>query len=130
MILERRKENYECLESALRTMPEIELLRSSYGEFQSSYYCLSIILKKKFISNRFEIVSELKTNGIGTSVYYPRPVPHMSYYREKYGYIEDSYPFAARISYGSIALSVGPHLNKEDMLYTAETLKKVIVKFN
>jgi len=129
MILERRKSNYECLESALRDVSEIELLRSSYGDFQSSYYCLSIILKEKFIPKRFEIVNELKANGIGTSVYYPRPVPHMTYYREKYGYMENSYPLASRISYGSIALSVGPHLNKEDMLYMAEALKKTIVKF-
>jgi dTDP-4-amino-4,6-dideoxygalactose transaminase len=129
MILERRKANYKCLESALRAIPEIELLRSSYGEFQSSYYCLSIILKEKFVPKRFEIVSELKANGIGTSVYYPRPVPHMTYYREKYGYTQDSYPIAARISYGSIALPVGPHLNEEDMFYMAEILKKAIVKF-
>ena len=65
---------------------------------------------------------------MGTSVYYPRPVPHMTYYREKYGYGDDTYPNAARISYRSIALPIGPHLDPEDMEYVIETIKKAIRK--
>jgi dTDP-4-amino-4,6-dideoxygalactose transaminase len=52
----------------------------------------------------------MKSDNIGTSVYYPQPVPRMSYYRNKYGYDAASYPEAEKISDASIALPVGPHL--------------------
>lgn len=127
-ILRRRRLNYETLEKVLRGISEIELLRSSHGDFQSSYYCLSAILKEKLVSKRFEIVESLKARGIGTSVYYPRPVPHMTYYRNKYAYSENTFPMAARISYRSIALSVGPHLGAEDMDYIAQSLKEAVAQ--
>lgn len=126
--LKARKENYRILESALREIPEIELLQSTNGRFESSHYCLSAILKKPLASKRFEIVAQMNEAGVGTSVYYPRPVPHMKYYCEKYGHSEASFPEASRISYQSISLSVGPHLHGEDMHYIARSLKEALLK--
>lgn len=126
--LRARKENYRVLEAALKEMPEIELLQSSNGRFESSHYCLSAILQKPLAQKRFEIVALLNEAGVGTSVYYPRPVPHMQYYREKYHFTATSFPEAARISNQSIALSVGPHLNVEDMQYIAANLKDAIAR--
>lgn len=126
--LRARKENYSVIERALRQLPEIELLESTNGRFESSHYCLSAILKKPYAEKRFEIVAELNAAGVGTSVYYPKAVPHLKFYREKYGYSENSFPEAARISNQSIALSVGPHLNAEDMTYMAEAFKQALAK--
>jgi perosamine synthetase len=124
--LEKRRENYNLLARSLKDIAEIDLLESTNGRFVSSYYCLSVILNKKFSEKRFEVVAALNEAGVGTSVYYPKPVPHMQYYREKYGYKESSFPEASRISYQSIALSVGPHLDSDDMVYTANALKDAI----
>jgi perosamine synthetase len=124
--LTTRKENYDELAKGLSEIDEIDLLDSSHGSFLSSYYCLSIILKDKIVDKRFSIVSHLKENGIGTSVYYPRPVPHMKYYSDKYGYTKESFPRAAKISYGSIALPVGPHLDRNDMGYIVDGVKKAL----
>ena len=110
----------------MKPIDEVEQLQSTHGDFRSSYYCLSVVLKEPIRAKRFELVSALNAAGVGTSVYYPLPVPHLQYYREKYGYKTDSFPQASRISYGSIALSVGPHLNQEDMEYTAKALKDAI----
>jgi perosamine synthetase len=126
--LQRRKENYQALASGLKEIEEVELFQSTHGEFQSSYYCLSILLKEIIQKKRFEIVNFLMENGVGTSVYYPRPVPHMTYYKEKYGYKDDNFPVAARISYGSIALPVGPHLGEEEIEYVVEKLKEAIME--
>jgi dTDP-4-amino-4,6-dideoxygalactose transaminase len=52
----------------------------------------------------------------------------MTYYRNKYGYKEDSFPIAAKISSTSIALPVGPHLGVEDMNYMVECLKNAIAE--
>ncbi len=59
-------------------------------------------------------------------MYYPQPVPRMSYYREKYGWRDGSFANAARISDRSIALPVGPHLSEADMRYIGETMADVL----
>ncbi len=126
--LKKREVNYQALEKALGEIVEITLFESTSGEFKSSYYCLSAVLQPELREKRFEIVQYLKERGVGTSVYYPMPVPHLTYYKEKYGYNKECYPNAAAISYGSIALPVGPHLDVEDMQYIAETMKKSITE--
>jgi perosamine synthetase len=126
--LKKRKENYEALTDGLQEISEISLLQSTHGDFQSSYYCHTVILNAPLTPKRFEIVNELKQLGVGTSIYYPRPVPHFTYYKQKYGYCESSYPNASRISYSSIALPVGPHLTPEDMKYISDSLKQTIKK--
>lgn len=126
--LDVRKENYDALTKGLQEIAEVNVLRSSHGDFQSSYYCHSVILNEALTPKRYEIVEYMKSQGVGTSVYYPRPVPHFTYYKEKYGFAENSFPQAARISYSSIALPVGPHLTIDDMNYIAETLKNAIAQ--
>jgi len=124
--LKKRKDNYEALSKGLEEIDEIEQFQSSHDEYQSSYFCLSVRLKDSMSEKRYEIVSSLKRNGVGTSVYYPKPVPHMTYFKEKYGFSETSFPEAKKISYSSIALPVGPHLGIEDMDYIENTLKNAI----
>jgi dTDP-4-amino-4,6-dideoxygalactose transaminase len=127
--LSQRRENYLALAALLAGVDELRVLDSAgRGDFQSSFYCLSVVLSEKLRERRVAIVEELKAMGVGTSVYYPRPVPHMAYYRKKYGFREDSYPKAAAISYGSIALPVGPHLDGEDMHFIATALKHALRK--
>ena len=124
--LKQRKLNYERLYDGLKEIDEIFLFQSSHGDYQSSYYCLSMLLNESLVKKRFEIVDYLKNHGVGTSVYYPHPVPHLTYYKEKYDYGEETYPVAAMISNGSIALPVGPHLNIEDMDYIIASISKAI----
>ncbi|MGE0268295.1 MAG: DegT/DnrJ/EryC1/StrS family aminotransferase [Candidatus Omnitrophota bacterium] len=126
--LKIRRENYEALESGLRCIPEVELLASTHGDYQSSYYCLSAILPERLADKRIDMIKSLKEKGVGTSIYYPRPVPHLTYYKNKYGYSEQQFPNAARISYRSIALPVGPHLNIEDMHYIVQAFKNTLME--
>ena len=124
--LARRKQNHEVLSQGLSEVDEISTFRSSHGDFQSSYYCFSIVLKRELFGKRYDIIMNLKEKGIGTSVYYPKPVPHLQYYKEKYGCRDTDFPVAGWISDGSISLPVGPHLNPEDMRYIAESVKSAI----
>ena len=126
--LDRRRANYAALDAGLRELDEIELFEPSREGYGHSHYCLSFLLKKELADKRLDLVEHLKANGVGTSCYYPRPVPHMAYYREKYGYGLDTFPVASRISYASVALSVGPHLGEEDMAYMVETIKEGLAR--
>jgi len=122
----KRKKNFDFLYKGLSEFDELYLFKSSYGLFQSSYYCLSAVLTDSIVNKRYEIIQELKRKGIGTSIYYPKPVPHMTYYQKKYGYPRNSFPVASEISYCSIAFSVGPHLDTEDMIYILNSMKTIL----
>lgn len=124
--LAQRKANYISLAQSLVGIRGIRLLRSTGGRFESSYYCLSIVLEPPFMSRRVDLVERLKADGIGTSVYYPHAVPHLAYYRRKYGFAADSFPVARSISDGSISLPVGPHLGEEDMRYIGGAVRRAM----
>lgn len=125
-ILVRRSANFAKLKHELKGIENISVLDSIDPESENSHYCLSIVLDGKLGGSRNTIAERLKQEGIGTSVYYPHPVPRLAYYREKYGYDPANFPQAARISDQSIALPVGPHLAIEDMTYISDLLKTIL----
>lgn len=127
--LHRRKENFETLRNELKDVEEVEILQGEEvpAESQPSYYCLSVLLKEDLARQRTRIIEFLKQSGIGTSIYYPQPIPRMTYYKEKYGYDEARFPVASQISDRSIALPVGPHLNPDHMKTIVALLKKAML---
>jgi len=123
----RREHNYELLEEGLSALDEVEVVRSGHaGERHASHYCLVALLRPPLDGRREELIELLKADGVGTSVYYPVPLPDTTYYRETYGYEPGSYPVAARISYGSIAFPVGPHVEEPDVERMVEAMKRAI----
>ncbi|MEF2144727.1 MAG: DegT/DnrJ/EryC1/StrS aminotransferase family protein [Desulfovibrionaceae bacterium] len=124
--LAAREENFTRLAAALAEVEELRVLGAVLPEgAQSSRYCLSVVLREDMRAKRLGIVNFLKAQGVGTSVYYPQPVPEMTYYREKYGATSGAFPHAAAISQG-VALPVGPHLDAEDMDYIATAVTNAI----
>ena len=71
-------------------------------------------------------MNKLTSIGIGSSIYYPQPVPRMKYYKDKYGYNNSKFLNAERISDNSIALPVGPHLNSENIKTIAKSLINIL----
>lgn len=126
--LERRTANNSALRNAISEISEVRPLADGGGDFEHAYYCLAIILEDRIAGKRFDIISGLSQEGVGTSMYYPGPVPHLKYYQDRYKLGNTPFPNATRISQQSIALSIGPHLGEDDMDYTAAALKKVLAK--
>ena len=125
----KRKNNFIALENYLRKINGLRVLpQPSDGHIESCHYCLGALLDEDIAPKRSKIINALAERGIGSSVYYPQPVPRMKYYQEKYGYDEKRYINATRISDGMLALPVGPHLNIEDMKIIANELENCIEK--
>lgn len=122
--LAQRERNDEALRKALLGDERFTLFETTAGKFQSSYYCLSVMLRKDLAAKRADIIQRMNQGGVGTSVYYPHPVPRMSYYRDRSPYDEAKYSNAAWVSDCSIALPVGPHLDESDMAIIAASLKE------
>jgi perosamine synthetase len=128
--LDARAANFTALEEKLRNISGLLVLPQPDGRLRSCHYCAAAILDERLVAKRPDIMAALSGKGIGTSIYYPQPVPRMTYYQKKYGYDESHYPNAARISDGSIALPVGPHLGTGDMGIIADSLKNIIEDLN
>ena len=125
-ILARRAANFRALDAGLRDIRGLTLFEGPPQGGIGSHYCLSMVLDPALAARRLEIVAKINARGVGTSIYYPRAVPLMRYYAEKYGYRAGSWPNAERISDHSIALPVGPHLDEGDMAYIAETVRDAL----
>ncbi len=125
-LLEARRANFTALKIALAEIAGVRVLDSQHAHSTNSHYSHVAVLEGKLGRDRDAIIGELNGRGIGTSIYYPQPVPRMKYYRDKYGYAADAYPHATQISDCSIALPVGPHLGTGEMMQIAAALKAVL----
>jgi dTDP-4-amino-4,6-dideoxygalactose transaminase len=126
--LRHRRDNFRRLKQVVARCEHVHVLDVAEGEAASSHYCLGLVLRGPLAGRRNEIVARLNAAGVGTSIYYPQPVPRMAYYRGKYGYDPAAYPNAAALSDQGIALPVGPHLTGEDVAHVADTFTRTILE--
>lgn len=128
--LKIRKSNFNYLKKRFNHLKNSYVLDYDDKKFKNSYYCLNIILSKKLSKKRMDIIRHLNKKNIGTSIYYPQPVPRMSYYKNKYGYNKNEFLNAANISDCCISLPVGPHLSIRDMKYIADNFIYFLERIN
>jgi len=86
------------------------------------------IYTEKWKIDRDEIINRLNNKGIGTSVHYI-PVHMHSYYQKKYGYKDEDYPNAKRLSETVISLPLYPALKSEEIIYITDELISLWQKF-
>jgi dTDP-4-amino-4,6-dideoxygalactose transaminase len=127
--LKKRKKNFERLSFLLRDFKNIRVIDSSKKILKNSHYCLAILLDKKISKFRMQIVKKLNNLGIGTSIYYPQPVPRMKFYKNKYGYNKKKFKNAEMFSDTSICFPVGPHLNQNHMTFIAKNIINLLKKY-
>ena len=125
----KRKKNFNFLKKIFQKSKSIYILDSNNQKSKNSFYCMNIILSDKLSKKRMEIIKYLNKRNIGTSIYYPQPVPRMSYYKKKYGYKKNNFTNAAIISDCSISLPVGPHLSQKDLQYISDNFLNSLKKF-
>lgn len=124
--LEARTQNAAALREAMKDIKEVRLLADGDEKRVHANYCMVAVLEGNLKGKRPEIMEMLKGCGVGTSVYYPGPVPHLAYYKDKYDLGGVEFKNATEISHHSIALPVGPHLTVEDMKIIGQEVKSTI----
>lgn len=128
-LIDLRRRNDARLRERLRGAAGVRVLDGSGPRVEHSPYCLSVVLEGALAPRRNAVLLRMKERGVGTSVYYPHPLPRAAYYQKKYGTSAASVPAATEISDCSVALPVGPHLSEADVDRVArefiETLNEV-----
>ncbi len=121
-----RKKNFLRLKNLLSKHNKIKVVDTEESFKINSYYCLAILLPDQNQKRRFELINSLKKTSIGTSIYYPHPVPRLKYYKKKYKFTKKNFINAIMYSDRAICLPVGQHLNKEDIDYIYIKLIEII----
>ena len=114
------------IRDALAGIPHVRIVDATDPRAVNSHYCMSVVLEAPLAAHRGELIAKLNRAGVGTSIYYPQPVPRMSYYRDKYGYDASRWPCATELSDASVALPVGPHVSEADAERIGSTVAATI----
>ena len=128
--LKIRSFNFKFLESEILKIKNISVVPNLNTFLKGSFYCLSLLLSKKISNKRFHIINELKKAGIGTSIYYPNPIPRLKYYKMKYKIKPTSYKIASKFSDQIICLPIGPHVSPKEIKFMSKSLLKIIAKYD
>jgi dTDP-4-amino-4,6-dideoxygalactose transaminase len=122
--LDHRRRTFAALAARLRELDGISVLDAQRREAASSHYCLSFLLDPALAHGREKLVRSLAAAGIGTSIYYPHPVPRLAWYREKYGEPGERFPHATRTSDASVALPVAQHIGPAEVRRIADAVAR------
>jgi perosamine synthetase len=129
-MLDLRRRNARVVAAALADVPGVRVVGPVDPRQRQSHYCTSVILEGGLAARRDEAIARLNARGIGTSIYYPQPVPRMTYYRERYGDPGGAFPHASELSDASIALPVGPHVSPEDAARIGEGVATIVAELS
>lgn len=120
-----RNRNFHYMREKLSNIPQITFMNEKNNKYKPNYYAFSITLKNKKKGYRNKLIQKLKNEGVGSSVYYPKPLPEMAYYKNKYK-ISEKFKNSKIISYNSFVLPIGQHIKKKDIDFISKKLKKVL----
>lgn len=101
----------------LTKLPFIRIPRVKEGN-KGVYYVYNILVPK-----RDELAAYLKEKGIGTSIYYPRPL-HLQKCFTYLGYKEGDFPVAERVCREILALPMYPELTDDEVDYVCDVIEE------
>ncbi len=127
-IISDRKKNFKKINESLSKVDKIKIINTlSEKNLQSSYYCLSFILKNANRKKRDELIKVITNKGIGCSVHYPRAIIDYKYFNKEKKKYKNQLLNAREISNNSICIPVGSHLKEAQINYITYNLKKILI---
>ncbi len=126
--LKIRRRNYNYLKKLITPIENIYLVEPKSKFLKNSYYCFQILLKNKLSKLRNELIEFFKNNNINTSIYYPKPVPNMKYYKKRYKVRESEFYNSEVISNHSISIPIHPGITFKDLRHICNNIKKFTSK--
>ena len=109
-----RKQNSIKIRALLKKVEGITILPIKSNKSESSNFCVNIVLDKKFSKIRNNLILNLKSRNLGTSVHYPICLPYSKFYKNnKKNKNNNQYSAADHLAKSIISLPCGPHINKD-----------------
>ena len=90
----------------------------------SSFHQFTIRITKDFCVDRETFMEKLKENGIGSGIYYPKPL-HYYDHINKLGFSKGDFPVAEKMAKEVVSLPVNPSVTQEQIDYIANTIREI-----
>ena len=115
-----RQRNAGLYREGLAGVPGIVLPKTPSG-YDHVYNQYTILCDNRTVM-RDKLAAHLKEQGIGTSIYYPKPL-HLHRHFAKLGYKAGDFPISEEFSARVLSLPVGPHVNEAEVRTIISTVK-------
>lgn len=119
----QRAQNAQQLIEGLSSIEGIILPRIKEDR-TSSFHQFTIRITPEFIFSREEFMERLKENGIGSGIYYPKPL-HYYEHIQKFGFSRGDFPVAEAMATQVLSLPVHPGVTQENIDYIISTVKRL-----
>lgn len=116
-----RNRNAELYNKGLNDLEGIIIPTISSGNTHV-YHQYTIRITENAIFSRDELIGYLRENGIGSGVYYPKPL-HLHHHFSKMGYKKGDFPVSEKISQQVLSLPVHPSLSENDVTSVIEKIR-------
>jgi dTDP-4-amino-4,6-dideoxygalactose transaminase len=121
MFNEIRKKNANFLTDSLKGIPGL-ITPFEKPNHKNVFHQYTILVDSKKRDNVFD---HLQKNGIGCSIFYPKPL-HLYSHLTKMGYKKGDFPVAEDISERVISLPIHPKVSESDLMKISGILKEVL----
>ena len=101
---------------------DLPVLRTSYKDHAWHIYSACIVSDK---ISRDDFIAKMSEAGIGTAVHY-KPIHHLKYYKETYGFKAEDFPNAERYWKGAVSLPLFADLTNEELVHICETIQEIL----
>lgn len=110
---EKRRSNASILSAGLSDVRGLILPKVMSGRTHV-FHQYTIRITEEFGSSRENLAEFLKEQGIGSNIYYPKPL-HLHPHFSKLGYKEGDFPVAEKLSKEVLSLPVHPSVTEEEI---------------
>lgn len=120
-----RQKIAEIYYNELKEMEMIDLPGCNVPFEDHAWHLFPIVLNKKSKVSRNDFIVKMSEKGIGTSVHY-KPMHRMTYYRDRYNLVPESFPVAEKIWKGNVSLPIYALMSENDIAETVKTIKEIL----
>ncbi len=125
MILTRRREIVALYREKLEPLGAFDL-PVQRDDCESAWHLFPIRIKEGALKiTRDEFIEGMRERKIGTSVHFI-PVHTFTYYRKKYGFVDQDFPVAFKESERLVSLPLHPGLSDEDVADVVEAVGSIV----
>ena len=122
--LRRRRRNAETLIELLSDIQDLVIPRQIEGR-EHVWHQFTLVLPVG--KDRDAVIADLAARGVGSGIYYPKPVYDYDTYRDRADVIRSENPVAEDVAARCLSIPVHPYLTAEELVVVADAVHHALV---
>lgn len=123
----RRREIWERYQHAFASLP-VTRPEQPAADTRHAYHLYTLVVDNNRCGiARDDFLDQMNARGIGTGVHY-LSIPEHPYYRQRFGWLPEQWPHAARIGRQTVSLPISPALEDQDVEYIIQSVTDILAR--